>query len=103
LGGLLSSFHLSNKAFYYKAAVMNDQHEQVPDGKAERQEESLPPDPTADPEEIRVVLNTLNSFLYVRTPIPLHVKVLLTFVSSFYISHMLTRFIVPTAACPTTT
>jgi hypothetical protein len=85
---------------------MNDQHEQVVDGKRERQEESLPPDPMADPEEIRVVLNTLNSFLYVRIPIPLHVKellLLLTIGSSFYISHMLTRFIVPTAACPTTT
>ena len=53
---------------------MNDQHEQDADGKGERQEESLQPDPMADPEEIQVVLNTLNSFLYVRIQIPLHGK-----------------------------
>jgi len=42
---------------------MNNQHEEGADGKGEAQEEYLPSDPMTDPEEIRVVLNTLNSFL----------------------------------------
>lgn len=41
---------------------MSDQHKEGIDGKGEGQEESLPLDPMSDPEEIQVVLNTLNSF-----------------------------------------
>lgn len=42
---------------------MNSQHEDFADGKEEEQEESLPLNPMTDPEEIQVVVNTLNSFL----------------------------------------
>ena len=85
---------------------MNDQHEKGADGKGDEREESLLSDPMADLEEVRVVLNTLNSFLYVQIPTSLHVKELLLslqFRDSFHISHMLSCFIVRTAAWPTTT
>ncbi len=65
-------------------AIMNNQHKENTDGKGEGQEKSLPSDPMEDPEEIRVVLNTLNSFLYVRIPTALRVRELLLPLHSTY-------------------